>query len=293
MPPQARFNRSKVVLNFSLSVARGGISKPPLEVCITKGGISKPPQSPNLNSNGEGLFAKQASKDRGRSKERGHNYRDKSRSKSKGKGKIRCYLCKQEGHIKRQRPKCLESLKKKGKDVDQASVASNLEKRGDVLSISSGMDAYSNSWILDSGCSYHMCPHRSWFSTFVDYNGGKVLMGNNAACKTVGMGTIKIKMFDGIVRTLADVRYVLELKKNLISLGALDSNGCSFNTTGGIMKVKKGSMVIMKGEKKVGNLYHLIGNTITGGAAVTSCDDEDDATILWHRRLGHMSERGL
>ncbi|KAG9444833.1 hypothetical protein H6P81_016173 [Aristolochia fimbriata] len=118
-------------------------------------------------------------------------------------------------------------------------------------------------------------------------------MENNAACKTVGMGTIKIKMFYGIVRTLADARYVPELKKNLISLGALDSNGCSFNTTGGIMKVKKGSMVVMKGEKKVGNLYHLIGNTIIGGAAVTSCDDEDDATVLWHKRLGHMSERGL
>ncbi|KAG9446276.1 hypothetical protein H6P81_012404 [Aristolochia fimbriata] len=233
-------------------------------------------KSPNLNSNGEGLFAKQASKDRGRSKERGHDYRDKSRSKSKGKGKIRCYFCKQEGHIKRQCPKRLESLKKKGKDVDQAS-----------------MDSYSNSWILDYGCSSHMCPHRSWFSTFVDYNGGKVLMGNNAAYKTVGMGTIKIKMFDDIVRTFADVRYVLEMKKSFISLGALDSNSCSFSTTSGIMKVKKGSMVVMKGEKKMGNLYHLIGNTIIGGTAVTSCDGEDDATVLWHRRLGHMSERGL
>ncbi|KAG9450482.1 hypothetical protein H6P81_010447 [Aristolochia fimbriata] len=242
-------------------------------------------KSPNLNSNGEGLFAKQASKDRGRSKEWGHDYRDKSRSKSKGKGKIWCHFCKQEGHIKRQCLKCLESLKKKGNDVDQASVASDLEERGDVLSISSGMDSYSNSWILDSGCSYHMCPHRSWFSTFVDYNGGKVLMGNNAVCKTIGMGTIKIKMFDGIVRTLADVRYVPKLKKNLISLGALDSNGCSFSPTGRIMKVKKGSMVVMKGEKKMENLYHLIGNTITGGAAVTSCDDKDDATVLWHRRL--------
>ncbi|KAG9454464.1 hypothetical protein H6P81_007368 [Aristolochia fimbriata] len=139
--------------------------------------------------------------------------------------------------MKRQCPKRLKSLKKKGIDVDQASVASDLEKRGDVMSISS-------------------------------------------ACNTVGMGIIKIKMFNGIVRTLANVRYVPELKKNLISLGALDSSGCSFNTTGGIMKVKKGRMVVMKGKKKVGNLYHLIGNTITGGAAVTSCDDKDEATFL-------------
>ena len=32
-------------------------------------------------------------------------------------------------------------------------------------------------------------------------------------------------MFDGVIRTLTDVRHVPELKKNLISLGALNSCG--------------------------------------------------------------------
>ena len=31
-------------------------------------------------------------------------------------------------------------------------------------------------------------------------------------------------MFDGVVRTLSDVRHVSELRKNFISLCALDSN---------------------------------------------------------------------
>jgi len=48
-------------------------------------------------------------------------------------------------------------------------------------------------------------------------------MGNDAQCKVVGEGTIKIKTHDGIVRTLTDVRYVHELKRNLISLGTLES----------------------------------------------------------------------
>ena len=39
-------------------------------------------------------------------------------------------------------------------------------------------------------------------------------MENNVTCKTVGIGSIKIKMYDGIVRTLIDVRYVPELRKN-------------------------------------------------------------------------------
>ena len=36
---------------------------------------------------------------------------------------------------------------------------------------------------------------------------------------------LKIKMYDGTIKTLSDVRHVPDLKKNLISLGVLDSNG--------------------------------------------------------------------
>ncbi len=39
-------------------------------------------------------------------------------------------------------------------------------------------------WILDLGCSFHMCPNRSWFTTYKEVNDGTVLMGNNMAYKT-------------------------------------------------------------------------------------------------------------
>ena len=54
-----------------------------------------------------------------------------------------------------------------------------------------------------------------------------VLLGNSVSCKVVGIGTIMIKMFDGVIRKLQNVRHVPELKKNLISLGTLDSLGYS------------------------------------------------------------------
>ena len=40
-----------------------------------------------------------------------------------------------------------------------------------------------------------------------------------------GMDTVRIKMFDVIVRELKDVRYVPQLKRNLISVGALEALG--------------------------------------------------------------------
>jgi len=37
---------------------------------------------------------------------------------------------------------------------------------------------------------------------------GVVIMGNDAACQMIGIDIVRIKMFDGVVRDLTDVRYV-------------------------------------------------------------------------------------
>ena len=78
-------------------------------------------------------------------------------------------------------------------------------------------------------------------------NCGFVLLENNVVCKVVGVGTIKVKMFDNVARTLMDVRHVPDLQNNLISLGILDFNCFSYKSENGIMKVLKGAMVMMKG----------------------------------------------
>ena len=54
-------------------------------------------------------------------------------------------------------------------------------------------------------------------------------MGNNNVCKIVGMGFVKIEMFDGTIRTLCDVRHAPKLNRNLISSGMLDSMNTASN----------------------------------------------------------------
>ena len=81
-------------------------------------------------------------------------------------------------------------------------------------------------------------------------------MGNNIACKVVGIDTIRIKMHDGIIGTLTDVRHVPELKKILISLRTLDSNKCTYETGSGVLRISKSALVMMKG-KKINGLYTL------------------------------------
>ena len=125
----------------------------------------------------------------------------------------------------------------------------------DVLSICS-ISQYKEEWLLNFGGCHHMCLYESWFSSYQSTNEGVILMGNNVSCKTVGIESINIWMFNGIVRTLIEVRHVLELKKNLISLGVLDFGGYKYIGQGGALEVLKGSVVVMK-NARIGNLYKM------------------------------------
>ena len=87
-----------------------------------------------------------------------------------------------------------------------------------------------------------MCSHRHWFVTYEKKSGGNILMGNNVPCKSVGIGYVKIKMHDGVVRTLIEVYHVPELKKNHVYVSLIDLKGFSCLVEGEVMQIR--------GEKK-------------------------------------------
>ena len=73
-------------------------------------------------------------------------------------------------------------------------------------------------WILDTGATYHVCLNRAWFSSFEKLDGCFTIMRDDHPCNVEGIGTIHIKMFDRIVRELKEMRYVLQLERNLVSV---------------------------------------------------------------------------
>ena len=90
-----------------------------------------------------------------------------------------------------------------------------------------------------------------------------LVMGDNHPCIMQGVGTIQIKMFDGMIRELKKVRYVPQLKRNLISIGDLETLGLTVSIKKGVLKMTKGSMVVLKAVRR-NNLYYLKGNIVTG-----------------------------
>ena len=88
----------------------------------------------------------------------------------------------------------------------------------EVLSICREFE-YNEECLLDFGSSHHICTHKDWLASYQIVNDGIVVLGDNHSCKIVRVGSVKSKMFDGVIRTLTNVRHVPKLKKKLISLG--------------------------------------------------------------------------
>ncbi|KAJ9546957.1 hypothetical protein OSB04_019500 [Centaurea solstitialis] len=250
--------------------------------------------NPGHEPRAEGLNA------RGRPFEKCSSSSSKSRSKSRGKLRKFCNFCKRKGHTMEECFKLQAKNKAKNKTTGTSGEADVVEQgevgycNGEVLMVSEGMMNTSEEWILESGCTFHMCPHRSWFHTYEKVPEGVVMMGNNDSCPIIGKGTIRIRMHDGITRTLGDVRYVPELRRNLISLSTLDRNGYEFIGKNGVGRVKRGVLLMMKALRKTANLYILQGQPATGDVAVASKKfSNGDLTKLWHLRLGCMSLGGM
>jgi len=108
-------------------------------------------------------------------------------------------------------------------------------------------------------------------------------MGVDHPCNMKGIGTVLIKMFDWMVRELKEVRYLPQLKKNLISVGALEALGLKIFDRDDVLKMLRGSMVVLKGVRR-NNFYYLKGNMVTGQVA-SSIDSNNNCTRLWHMRL--------
>jgi len=87
-------------------------------------------------------------------------------------------------------------------------------------------------------------------------------MRDDHPCNVKDIGTVCIKMFDEIIRELKKMRYVPQLKRNLISIGVLKTLGLVVSIRDGVLKMTKGSMVVKKGVHR-NNLYYLKGSTVT------------------------------
>ena len=233
-------------------------------------------------SAGEASSSLLSTEDRGRGSNRGGGGRGRSKSRKRGQSKnrkdITCWNCKEKGHFKNQCPK--PSADKGKKEVNMAA---DFEDDALICCVENSTE----SWIMDSGASFHASHSRSVMQNFRQYK-GKVRLADDKSLDITGVGDVVLKTTLGTNWTLKNVKFIPDLKRMLISVGQLDDEGHHVTFGDHQWKVKKGSLVIAKGQKR-GTLYMVEVFDNEEANAV----EEVGTSTLWHQRLGHMSEKGM
>ena len=156
---------------------------------------------------------------RGRNPNRGNGNRGKSkngRSQSRngqsrnGQGVV-CWNCGKPGHIKKYCKEPKKNAEKNGdKKDDEANVVT--EEVRDALLLT--VDNSCESWIIDSGASFHTTACRDVLENYVAGNHGKVYLADGEPLDIVGFGDVRLKMPNALVWNIHKVRHVPGLQKS-------------------------------------------------------------------------------
>src|SRR6266487_4225588 len=224
--------------------------------------------------------------------------RENSRSKSKGRYKnMECNYCHKSGHIQKY---CYQWRKdnkgKKGKqkqrdheDHDDDRVTTAINDDLVILRDHESINLVSDEsmWIVDSGATLHVTPRKEFFTSYTSGDFGGLKMGNDGVAKVIGVGDICLQTNMGMQLLLRDVKYAPDVRFNLISVHMLDDCGYDNHFGSGKWKLSKGNLVVARGEK-TSKLYWT--KTLVARDSVNAI--EMKASLL-HRRLSHISEKGL
>ena len=119
-----------------------------------------------------------------------------------------------------------------------------------------------------------MNPYKKWFDIYKECDVSIDRMDNHLSSKVIRIDTIKVRMFDNVVRKLDNVKHIPNWRRSLIFIKILDTLSNDFSAKNDIMNINKGVFITMKG-KKMKILYSLIDKTILGRIMkVESCHEE-------------------
>lgn len=259
---QALYNLPREKLSWELAVER-------LREAAARAGVRSPGKTPG----GQALAV-------GRG--------DKERSKERGKDRASrptCSNCRKRGHKAEDcwapgGGKAGQIPERYKRNKDDAKLATDNAPKHETAALAfatvveTGLVTAGKEWILDSGASKHMTPHKHLFNNYTettDY--APITVASGHRLDVVGVGSIDV----GGVR-LDEVRHVPGLAYSLISVQCLTSQGWRITFEGGSATVTHE------------NGKQLCIMTESAHAAIGAAGISNELT---HRRMGHASYRAL
>jgi hypothetical protein len=150
----------------------------------------------------------------------------------------------------------------------------------------------SDTWLIDSGASKHMTCYEDSLSNLIHKDSPhKVKLGDDYQCPIKGVGEASYKLNSGKPMKMKEVLYVPGLKKNLLSISALDKKGFRVAFIDGqVFMWPRGKTlddVVVIGVEE-GGLY-----TLKGHLDSAMVHDIVNPSELWHRRFSHLLYKAL
>ena len=201
---------------------------------------------------------------------------------------FQCSICKKTNH------KTENCFKNKSKQKEQTKRSDEKTAKGSgFLSFYVSTSKMSPAdWIIDSGCSNHMCFSKDSLIDFKSIR-GEVTIGNGNTLPIEGIGNIIASVkTDNCVNKfqLENVLYVPGLAANLISVSQATKNGLNVTFKHNGVDLVKNTNVIMRAKMEDG-LYCVRLQLNEHGLQVNQVNKLDSQYL--HNRMGHQSAQSL
>ncbi|KAK9232999.1 hypothetical protein WN943_023248 [Citrus x changshan-huyou] len=222
----------------------------------------------------------------------GKKFDKKGKGKSKAplnqvnKNAIKCFFCKNKGHMTKVCPKYMKWLEKKGNLISLVCYESNM------------VHVSHNTWWIDSGSTIHISNTMQGFLNHRKPMESEraIYSGNKMPSRVEAVRTYRLVLNSGFVLDLDKTFYIPSFSRNLVSVSRLLPFGFCFNFLGIIFHLLKDSVIVGDGilddsmfKLHLNPTFDFNLMTMHGNIGVKRSALNEQSSMLWHRRLGHIS----